>query len=713
MAERIGVFVCECGPNIKEAIDLDTVVTFAQGLKNVVMVKSFNLLCSEAGKKLIEENITKNNLTRVVIAACSPREHEHTFKKVLSNAGLNPYLLQLVNIREQCAWVIKNKTLATEKAKAMIQAAVERVIHHEPLESKDLECQMDALVVGAGIAGISAALTLAQKNRKVYLVEKSPVIGGKVALYEKVFPTLECASCVLDPVLDKVLHNEQIELLTLSEIQEVLGFFGNFIVKVKKNARCVDTKTCIGCGACFEVCPAKVKNEYNEGLDERRAIYIPYAGALPNVAVIDREHCLHFQTEGCNACQNTCPFSSINYEENDEVQELRVGAIVLATGFDVFDPKRAPRYGYGKIDNVYTSLEFERLLNSNGPTGGKILLKNGQPPKKIALIHCVGSRTREYNEYCSGICCMYSLKFAHMVNEQLPDSSISEFYSDFCLPGKESQGFFNNLLDKNGIEFVRVKDLDSIKFSEKKGKILIQYKTINPPSSTLLKGGKRGLQDKNIPETLKSDPFDMVVLSVAIEAAKDAQDLARIFDIPQGKDGFFTEEHTELSPASTIKEGIFIAGCAQGPKDVQSTVTQGQAAAGNILSRLIHGEKLVLEAITATVDEDLCSGCKICIGLCPYKAITYNSPESPHTPLWKRGAEGDFEGDKGGFSDKKENLATINEVLCRGCGICAAACPSGAIKAKHFTDKQIFAEIEGLLNTNYAKTSKMSLRGTG
>ncbi len=681
MAERIGVFVCECGPNIKEAIDLDTVVTFAQRLKNVVMAKPFNLLCSEAGKKLIEEDIKTYNLTRVVIAACSPREHEHTFKKVLSNAGLNPYLLQLVNIREQCAWVIKNKTLATEKAKAMIQAAVERVIHHEPLESKEIECQMDALVVGAGIAGISAALTLAQKNRKVYLVEKSPVIGGKVARYEKVFPTLECASCVLDPVLDKVLHNEQIELLTLSEIQEVLGFFGNFIVKVKKNARCVDTKTCIGCGACFEVCSVKVKNEYNEGLDERRAIYIPYAGALPNVAVIDKEHCLHFQAEGCNACQNACPFGSINYEENDEVQELRVGAIVLATGFDVFDPKRAPQYGYGKIDNVYTSLEFERLLNSNGPTGGKILLKNGQPPKKIALIHCAGSRTKKYNEYCSGVCCMYSLKFAHMVNEQLPDSSISEFYSDFCLPGKESQGFFNNLLDKNGIEFVRVKDLDSIKFSEKKGKVLIQYKDAHGD--------------------MKKAPFDLAVLSVAIEAAKDAQDLARIFDIPQGEGGFFTEEHTELSPASTIKEGIFIAGCAQGPKDVQSTVAQGQAAAGNILSRLIPGEKLVLEAITATVDEDLCSGCKICIGLCPYKAITYNSPSLPFS---KGGQEG--------FSDEKGEIATINEVLCRGCGICAAACPSGAIKAKHFTDKQIFTEIEGLLNTNYAKTSKMSLRGT-
>jgi heterodisulfide reductase subunit A len=663
---KIGVYICECGPNIKEALDVNETVEFSQGLENVVLTKPFPLLCSEEGKTLIEEDIKKYHLTNVVLAACSPKEHEITFRKVLRNAGLNPFLLQIANIREQCTWVVKNKALATQKAKVMIAAAVKRVAFHEPLEIKEVQCQSDVLVVGAGVAGISAALTLAQKNRKVYLVEKLPCIGGKVARYEKIFPHLECASCVLDPLLDEVLHNEHIELTTFSEVEEVLGFYGNFIVKVKKKTRFVDRRTCIGCGACFEVCPVEVKNEYNEGLDDRKAIYIPYPGALPHIAVIDKEHCLHLQGKECNACQDACPFGSINYEETDQIRELKVGAIVLATGFDVFDPKKVSQYGYGKIEDVYTSLEFERLLNSTGPTEGKILLKNGQPPKRIALIHCVGSRTRKYHEYCSSVCCMYSLKFSSLVKEQLPGSSVTEFYSEFCLPGRESQSFFNKLADKKEVDFVQVKNIDSIELREKSNTILIKYEDMN---------GK-----------IKEPSFDLVILSVAIEAARDAREVAEIFGISLGKDGFFLEEHTNVAPVSTSARGIFIAGCVHGPKDIQGSVAEGHAAAGKILSILIPGEKFSLEPTTAEVDEDLCSGCKMCISLCPYKSITYNFP-SP--PLSKGGQKG--------FLDEKVKVAKINEVLCRGCGICVAACPSAAIKARNFTDKQIVAEINGLL----------------
>jgi len=647
---RIGVYICECGPNIKEAIDVNEIAEFAQGLENVVLTKPFHLLCSEEGKTLIGKDIKEYQLTNIVLAACSPKEHEITFRKVLRNAGLNPFMLQIANIREQCAWVIKDRALATQKAKAMIAAAVKRVAYHEPLETKEIQCHSDVLVVGAGVAGISAALTLAQRNRKVYLVEKLPCIGGKVARYEKVFPSLECASCVLDPLLDEVLHNEHLELIAFSEVEEVLGFYGNFIVKVRKKARFVDSTTCIGCGACSEICPVKVKNEYNEGLDNRKAIYIPYPGALPHVAVIDGEHCLHLQGKECNACQDACPFGSIHYEDTDQIQELEVGAIVLATGFDVFDPKKVSQYGYGKIKNVYTSLEFERLLNSTGPTGGKILFKNGQPPKRIALIHCVGSRTKKYHEYCSGICCMYSLKFSHLIKEQLPDSSITEFYSDFCLPGRESQGFFNKLADTKGVHFVQVKNIDSIELSQKDSTILMKYEDIH---------GK-----------IKGPSFDLVILSVALEAARDARELAEIFDISQDKDGFFLEEHTNVAPVSTSVGGIFIAGCAHGPKDIQGAVAEGQAAAGRILSKLIPGEKFLLEPIIAEVDEDLCSGCKTCISLCPYKALTY---------------------------DQKKKVVSVHEVLCRGCGICVATCPSAAIKARHFTDRQIVAEIKGLL----------------
>lgn len=631
-------------------MDLDEVVKFVQGLENVVLTKTFGLLCAEQGQELIGRDIEEHDLSRVVIAACSPKEHENTFRQCLEKAGLNPFLLQIANIREQCAWVVKDKTLATDKAKAIIHAAVRRVAYHEPLEIKEIECQPDALVVGAGIAGISAALTLAQKNRKVYLVEKLPCIGGKVARFEDVFPNLECASCILDPIMDEVLHNEHIEVLTWSEVQEVLGFYGNFLVKVNKKARFVDTETCIGCGACVETCPVKVTNEYNEGLDERRAIYIPYAGALPNVAVIDETHCLRWQGQACNACQEACPFGSIIYEETDQVRQLRVGAIVLATGFDLFDPARAPQYGYGKSDNVYTSLEFERLVNSTGPTEGKILLRNGRVPEKIALVHCVGSRTSQFHEHCSAVCCMYLLKFAHQVNGKLPGASITGFYSDLCLPGKEAQGFFNRISREANIELMHMKDPDSIEITQEAEKTMIRF--------TDIQGRSHGVA------------ADMVVLAPAMEGARDAETMAKLFDISQGKGGFFAEESTTLAPVSTAMEGIFIAGCAQGPKDIQSSVAQGQAAAGRILSRLVPGEKLALEPVTADVTEDLCCGCKLCVGLCSYKAITCD--------------------------DLKNNVA-INKVLCRGCGVCAAACPSGAIQASHFTDVELCEEIRGLV----------------
>ncbi|MBW1895825.1 MAG: CoB--CoM heterodisulfide reductase iron-sulfur subunit A family protein [Deltaproteobacteria bacterium] len=544
----------------------------------------------------------------------------------------------------------EDKALATDKAKAIISAAVRRVILHEPLESKEIACEPNVLVVGAGLAGISAALTLAQKNRHVFLVEKLPCIGVKVALYEDIFPTLECASCVLDPKLDEVLHNEQIDVLTFSEVEEVVGYYGNFTVKVRRKARFVDSRTCLGCGACFDVCPVKAGNEYNEGLDERGAIYVPYAGSLPNIAVIDKDHCLRWKGEPCNACEEACPFGSIKYEEEDQLLDLKVGAIVLATGFDLFDPRRAPQYGYGKIENVYTSLEFERLVNSTGPTGGEIVLKNGEAPKNIAFVHCVGSRTSEFHEHCSGVCCTYLLKFAHQARQKLPEVGITQLYSDFCLPGKESQGFFNRVVREDRVELIHMRDPDLVEIVEQDKTILITSTDVASQSISVA--------------------VDMVVLAPAIEGARDANVLASVFDIPVDESQFFVEDNPYVAPVSTTTDGIFIAGCAQGPLDIQGSVAQAKAAAGEVMSRLIPGEKLTLEPMTAQVDEAFCSGCKVCMSLCPYKAITYETTEKN---------------------------AKINEVLCRGCGTCAAACPSGAIKAKHFTDGEISAEIEGLM----------------
>jgi heterodisulfide reductase subunit A len=650
MSEKIGVFICECGSNIKDAIDIKEIITGLVKMENVVLVKTFGIFCSDEGKELIKKEIKEGGLTRIVIAACSPKEHESTFRKVLEDAGLNPFFLHITNIREQCVWVVNDKKKATRKAEYIIKAGVKRVVYHEPLETKEIECQPDVLVVGAGITGISAALALSQKDRKVYLVEKSPCIGGKVALYHNIFPSLECASCMLGPKLDEVLHNKNIELFICSEVTEVLGSYGSFIFKVKKKARFVDTKICIGCGACFDVCPVKVKNEYNEGIDERKAIYIPYNGSLPHAAVIDKENCLHFTEKKCDACQKVCPFCSVSFDDADQEQEIKAGAAILATGFDLWDVKRIEQYGYGKIDNVYTGLEFERLLDPGGSIAGKIQLKNGSSPKKIALLHCAGSRTDKYHEYCSAVCCSYLLKFAHLIKNTMPDVHIIEFYSDMCLPGKYSQKFFNKLAKHDGIEFVRMKSPDSIEVNYKNGKILIKYDDV-----------------KGKPKNVTSD---MVILAPSLQGARGSQDVARIFDISSDKYGFFREEHSKLAPVSTTTKGIFIAGCASEPMDIHSSVTQGEAAAGLVLSKLVPGEKMLLEAMASVVDEMLCSGCKICIGLCPFKAITYSD---------------------------EEKQAMINEILCLGCGVCASACPAGAIAPGHFTDKQIYNEIFGII----------------
>ncbi len=649
MSERIGVYVCECGPNIKDALRFNEVVSYAGGLDNVVFAKPFKLMCSAEGKELIAKDIARHKLSRIVIAACSPREHEITFRKVLEGAGMNPYFLQIANIREHCSWVIKDPAAATEQAKRTIKAAVKRVVYNEALFSKEIDLQADVLVVGAGIAGITAALTLAQKKRKVYLAEKLPCIGGKVGRFAEVFPKLECASCMIGPKLDEVLRNENISLLTYSEIKEVTGFYGNFNVKINKKARFINAETCIGCGACVKVCPVKVKNEYNEGLDERKAVYIPYPGSLPNLAVIDRQHCIRFKKQECGACQSVCPFGAVNYADADQIIELKVGAVVLATGYDLFNAASLPQYGYGKIDNVYTSLEIERLLNTTGPSAGKVLLKNGESPRKIAIIHCVGSRNKKYLPHCSSVCCLSSLKFARLIKKQLPDVSIVGIYSDLCLPGKDSQAFFESAREEKSMEFMRVNLTDALEIKDRNGKICIKHTALAGPAQEL-------------------ESFDMVILALGMQGNKDSEELIKIFDVNKDNSNFLVEENALLEPVSTVTKGIFIAGCAAGPADISVSAAQGMACAGKILSRLEPGEKLKLDPCVAEVNADLCSGCKSCIGLCAYKAISY---------------------------DEGKKRAKVNEVLCRGCGICVSACPSAAIIAKHFTDKQILEEIKG------------------
>ncbi len=649
MSARIGVYVCECGPNIKDALDISRVTEAASHVKGVVLAKTFPLLCAKEGRDLIKEDIHTGALTHVVLAACSPKEHEKTFQEALHDAGLNPYLLQMANIREQCAWICKDKKTATEKAISLVRAAVSRIVHHAPLVEEEIECQTDVLVLGAGVAGISAALTLAQSDRNVYLIEKSPCIGGHAALYEDLFPGGTCAACLLEPMLDEVLHHDQIDVLTLSEVTNVLGQWGHFSVQVRKKARFIDEDACIGCRTCIEACPSEAPNEFNQFMDNRKAVYIPYEGALPHVASIDKNACLYFRENACSACKAACPFEAIDFDQQDEARTFHVGAIVVAVGFSLFSPEELNGSASGTTKNIFTALEFERILNSNGPTAGNIQLPDGTLPQRIAFIHCVGSRSEKHHTHCSGICCPYLLKFALMAHHQLPDVAIEQIYTDFCLPGIESQKLLFQARKLPHFTPRQVTSAETLALSTKDHGIKISYNdSQNRPASIVV---------------------DMVVMGPAMVGAADAERLSEILHISRDKHRFFKKPDF-LEPVSSTRKGIFIAGCCQEPQNVSQSIVQGQAAAGRILQHLVPGRMLPLTTTAAKVDENRCSGCKTCVDICEFGAIEY---------------------------DNNAKQASVNKMLCQGCGTCAAACPSGAMTADHFTDNGIFSETIGLL----------------
>jgi heterodisulfide reductase subunit A2 len=650
MENRTGVFICECGPNIKNLIDIAELYRRVRHSEAVVMAAIVPFCCSADGQALIAEETVKHGLDRVVIAACSPLEHEHTFNGVLVEAGLNPFLLQMVNIREQCAWVTPDVREATAKAITLVQAAIARVEFHRPLVAGEIECQADVLVVGAGIAGISAALTLAQKQRQVYLVEKSPSIGGKASRFQHMFPDLQCTSCLFAEEFDEVMHSEQIQLFTLSRVQSVAGYWGNFQVELRQEDRGVDLNACVGCGLCQEACPVSVPDEPREGFKQRRAIFIPYAGALPQVAVIDWNHCLRSQGYACDACQAACPYAAVRYDDGHHSHQIKVGAIVLATGCGLFDPSRAPQYGYGTVPNVITGMELEHLLDSDGPTAGKILKIDGQPPDTIALVHCVGSRSEAFHEYCSGICCRLSLKYAARVLEDLPEARVALLHSDLCLPGKDSQLLLADLSRNNRVRFLRMAAPDALQVVEQGDSASIRYR-----------------DDRGYAQTLTTD---LVVLLTAMEGARDGAELAVLFDIEQDEDGFFMAARRHSDPLASTREGIILAGCAMIPGDIPTAVAQGQAAAGKILSQLMPGETLPLPAVTAEILPERCSRCGRCQASCPSSAIDcFAMDTSP----------------------------SVNKVLCSGCGACAVACPSGAICLHHYTDEQLTAELSILV----------------
>ena len=641
---KIALFLCECSTNISNFIDLPAVADWAESTEDFCFIEVSNLLCSPDGKKYFAEKLKEYKPDGIIVAACSPKLHEKTFQDVAEEVGINMSRVQMANIREDVSWVTKDKKKATEKAKAMIKAAFKRVILAEDLEKMTMEVVTDILIVGGGIAGIEAALTASKAGRKVFLVEKDISLGGDVIKTEEVAPNMECAPCLLAPRLSEIRDDPNITILANSEITDVLGFYGNFVVKVHKKARYID-ETCIGCEACFDVCPVTLKSEFHLGLGNRKAIYALFPGSVPAAAVIDSDHCKHFIDNSCDACVSACPFGSINFDEKDEELEINVGALVIATGSKNGDVSKFDELGYGKIENVYTLPEFERIACSNGPTGSKILLKNGEKPLIVAVIHCAGSLREDGIPYCSGICCLGASKVGELVRKQIPEAKVFNIYNDLVFVGPRVNAFYRKQIEE-GTRFIKCYDLKTIQVKEKGDKI-----------------------------TVEGDGFsrieaDMVVLSTGLEPASGTKELADMLNIDLRKDGFFKADHALLNQTGSTLEGIYIAGCSAGPCNVATSVTRARSAVGDIISKLVPGREIELEILTSVIDEEKCGGCKLCISVCPYKAIIF---------------------------DEEKNISIVTEAICRGCGTCVASCPSGAAKAKHFTDDQIYAEIGGLL----------------
>ncbi len=641
---KIALFLCECSTNISNFIDLQAVADWAERTKDYCFIVVCNLLCSPDGKKFFAEKLVEHKPDGIIVAACSPKLHEKTFQDVAEEVGINMSRVQMANIREDVSWVTKDKAKATEKAKAMIKAALQRVILAEDLEKVTMEAIPDVLIIGGGIAGIEAALTASKAGRKVYLVEKDVSLGGSVIKTEEVAPNMECSPCLLAPRLSEIRDDANITVLANSEITDVLGFYGNFVVKVSKKARYVE-ESCIGCDACFEVCPVTLKSEFHLGLGNRKAIYALFPGSVPAAAVIDKQHCNHFIDDSCDACVSACPFGSINFDEKDEELEINVGALVVATGSKDGDVSNFAELGYEKIENVYTLPEFERLASSNGPFGGKIQLRNGEHPLSIAVIHCAGSLRDDGIPYCSGTCCVDAAKVGELVRKQIPEAKVFNVHNDLVFVGPKENAFYRKQV-KEGTQFIKCSDLKTIQIKEKGDKIRIDGKGF------------------------KSIKVDMVILATGLEPASGTNELADMLNIDLGKDGFFKADHDLLNETGSALEGVYIAGCSAGPCNVATSVTRARSAVGDIISKLIPGREIELEILTSVIDEDKCGACKLCISVCPYKAISF---------------------------DEEKNISIVTEAICRGCGTCVASCPSGAAKAKHFTDDQIYAEIGGLL----------------
>lgn len=647
---RIGVFVCHCGMNIEETVDTRRVAEAVGEYPGVVHSEDYDYMCSEIGQEKIRTAIVEHKLDGVVVASCTPSMHQETFRNAAEEAGLNRYRLEVANIREQVSWVHSDREIATEKAIRITRAAVEKVRGDIDLFPIAVDHETKCLVVGGGIAGIQAAIDVANSGHQVILVEKDPSIGGHMAQLSVTFPTLDCAQCILTPRMVEASRHPNIRLLTYSEVIKVAGYTGNYEVTIRKRPTYVDADKCNLCNKCAEVCPVSTKEEFNEALSERKAIYLPFEQAIPSSYVLDEDVCLGVKPIRCGLCQEVCDVGAIDYDMAPEIITEKVAAIIVATGYDLYDPSHLTEYGGGKYPDVVTSLQFERMVHPSGPMKGQLKRpSDGRPVKRIAFVHCAGSRDPgRHKPYCSRICCTYTVKHALLFKKAVPDGQASVFYIDVRTDGKGYEEFAQGIISGQRISYIR----------GKVAKIVNERDHLTVWGADTLSGRQVELD------------VDLVVLAMAIVPSEGTSELAKTFHINVDENGFLKEAHPKLRPVDTTTAGVFIAGTVQGPKDIPDSVAQGSAAASKAIA-ILAADKLSHSPEVASVKEALCSGCGICEFVCPYDAVKV----------------------------ERSGIAVVNEILCSGCGICAASCPAGAIEVRNERQEQIESMIAAALGS--------------
>lgn len=650
MKKRIGVFQCWCGSNISDVVDVDKVMDTIRKYPGVAYAEYYKYFCAEQGQGKIEKAIREHNLDGVVISACSPAMHEATFQRAVTRAGLNEYACEIANVREQCSWVHRmQKKEATEKAIKIITSMVEKVKSNEPLTPSSAPLTKRALVIGAGIAGMQAALDIANSGYPVMLLEREPSIGGRMAQLAETFPTLDCSQCILTPKMVEVAQHPKIKLLTYAEVESVSGCIGDFTVKIRCKAAYVDREKCTACGLCIEKCPVKVSSEFNQGLGERKAIYVLSPQAVPNKPVIDAQYCTYLTNKKCGVCSKVCEVKAVDYEQKERIIEEKFGAIVVATGYDLYPQEKLGEYGYGKYKDVISGLQFERLNSASGPTNGQILRpSDGRVAKEVVFIQCVGSRDPENAmPYCSRICCMYTAKHAMLYKKKVPDGQAYVFYIDIRAGGKGYEEFVQRGMEEEKTLYLRGQ---VSKIFEDDGKM-------NVWGVDTITSRKIEIQ------------ADLVVLATAIIPRKDAKKVAKLLNASIDEFGFYKEAHVKLRPVESPTRGIFLAGCSQGPKDIPDSIAQSGCAANKVCN-LFSQEKLFSEPIVASINEELCKGCGVCVTVCPYEAREI---------------------------DPKKRIAKVKETLCQGCGACITACPNKACQLKNMSMDQVFKMIDKLV----------------